>query len=80
MLSCYIFSRYIHLNPVFGRLVTKAEDLEFSSYREYIGLRNGTLPRPDVILAHFTDQQEYQEFVESYQEEHFEMIKEYVLE
>ena len=34
---------YIHQNPVFSGLVKKAEDWEFSSYRDYIGLRNGKL-------------------------------------
>jgi putative transposase len=29
-------SRYIHLNPRFAGLVKKAEDWEFSSYREYL--------------------------------------------
>ena len=73
-------SRYIHLNPVFAQLVKTAEEWEFSSYREYINLRNGTLPKPDVILEYFNNREEYIEFVESFQKEHFEMIKEYILE
>ncbi|MFQ6115907.1 MAG: transposase [bacterium] len=73
-------SRYIHLNPVFAKLVQTAEEWEFSSYREYVQMRNGTLPKPEGILEQFKDRQGYKEFVESYQEEHFEMIKEYVLE
>ncbi len=32
-------SSYIHLNPVAANLVSKPEDWEFSSYREYAGLR-----------------------------------------
>jgi len=31
-------SRYIHLNPTSAGLVTRPEDWEFSSYREYLGL------------------------------------------
>lgn len=31
-------TRYIHLNPVTAKLVNKAVDWEYSSYREYIGL------------------------------------------
>jgi REP element-mobilizing transposase RayT len=31
-------SRYIHLNPVEGRLVARPEDYEYSSYRAYLGL------------------------------------------
>jgi putative transposase len=34
---------YIHQNPVKDRLVRKAEDWEFSSFRDYCGLRNGKL-------------------------------------
>ena len=34
---------YIHQNPLKAKLVTKMEDWEFSSFRDYIGLRSGTL-------------------------------------
>jgi hypothetical protein len=34
---------YIHQNPVKAGLVNRIEDWEFSSYPDYIGLRNGTL-------------------------------------
>jgi putative transposase len=34
---------YIHLNPVSGKLVENQEDWEFSSCRDFSGLRNGTL-------------------------------------
>ena len=46
-------SRYIHLNPVAASIVRVAEDWEFSSYREYVGLRAGTLPKPDIVLTQF---------------------------
>jgi putative transposase len=59
-------SRYIHLNPVTAGLVKCPEDWEFSSYRDYIGLRQGTLPRPDVVLSQFPKSGAYQAFVESY--------------
>jgi len=59
-------SRYFHLNPVEAGLVKQPEDWEFSSYRDYIGLRQGTLPTPDIILSQFPTQKAYQEFVESY--------------
>src|SRR5574341_1106415 len=35
--------RYIHLNPVKAGLVARAEDWEFSSYRDYVGLRDDGL-------------------------------------
>lgn len=34
---------YIHQNPLRGGLVEKMEDWEFSSFRDYLGLREGTL-------------------------------------
>jgi len=34
---------YIHANPLNAKLVQKSEDWEFSSYRDYCGLRNGKL-------------------------------------
>jgi putative transposase len=34
---------YIHQNPYVASLVTKMEDWEFSSFRDYTQLRNGTL-------------------------------------
>jgi len=34
---------YIHQNPYLAGLVKKIEDWEFSSIRDYLGLRNGTL-------------------------------------
>lgn len=34
---------YIHGNPVKAKLVRQPEDWEFSSYRDYCGLRNGKL-------------------------------------
>ncbi len=60
-------SRYFHLNPVEAGLVRQPEDWEFSSYRDYIGLRQGTLPTPDIILSQFSTPKAYQEFVELYQ-------------
>ena len=59
-------TRYIHLNPVKEGLVKQPDDWEFSSYREYIGLRRGTLPRPDVVLSQFPTPDAYRRFVEAY--------------
>jgi putative transposase len=59
-------SRYLHLNPVLGGLVKRAEDWEFSSYREYLSLRPGTLPVADIVLGQFPTANAYRQFVESY--------------
>jgi putative transposase len=59
-------SRYIHLNPVRLGLVSQAQDWVFSSYRDYVGLRQGSLPQPGVVLGQFADSSAYRDFVESY--------------
>lgn len=41
---------YIHLNPLIDRLVEKAEDYQWSSYPDYIGLRPGTLCDKEPVL------------------------------
>ena len=62
-------SRYIHLNPVIDGLVQRPEEWEFSSYREYISRRGGTLPRPWIVLSQFRAPDDYRGFVESYMPE-----------
>ena len=42
---------YIHQNPFRRGLVKMAEEWIFSSYQDYIDLRNGTLPSKDMILG-----------------------------
>ena len=59
-------SRYIHLNPVTTGLVKHLDEWEFSSYLEYIGLRDGTLPQTEIVLSQFPSPEVYGEFVESY--------------
>jgi len=34
---------YIHQNPINSNLVDDLKDWDFSSYKDYVGLRNGTL-------------------------------------
>jgi len=43
---------YIHQNPVKAGLVKKAEDWEFSSYRDVCGLRNGKLINRERIAEY----------------------------
>lgn len=57
-------SRYIHLNPVVAGLVQRPADWEFSSYREFIGLREGSLPEPHPVLQVFESRAAYRSFVE----------------
>ncbi len=73
-------SRYIHLNPVTASLVKRAEEWEFSSYRDYLGVRQGTLPRPDIVLSQFPSPEAYQQFVESYAASEREVIEDLVFD
>jgi len=55
--------QYIHLNPVKAQLVDAPEDWEFSSYREYAGLREGTLLHMEPIREILRSEAAYQAFV-----------------
>jgi putative transposase len=55
---------YIHQNPKVGGLVTNLRDYQWSSYLDYIGIRNGTLCDKSFILKMFTSSIEYEKFVE----------------
>jgi putative transposase len=59
-------SRYIHLNPMLVGYGSSPEEWEFSSYPEYLGLRDGSLPMPDFVLVQFPTREAYQAFVEDY--------------
>jgi putative transposase len=56
-------SRYIHLNPVKAGLASRPEDWEFSSYRDYIGMKREILSEPEIILSQFRGRQDYHKFV-----------------
>lgn len=58
-------SRYIHLNPVAANIVKQPEDWEFSSYRDYLGVKRGTLINPQPILSQFRDISDYRDFVKT---------------
>jgi REP element-mobilizing transposase RayT len=73
-------SRYIHLNPVAAGLVKRPEDWEFSSYRDYTGLRNGTLPETEIVLSQFPTRSAYHEFVASYSRRDEELIAHLLLD
>ncbi len=42
---------YIHQNPVSSGLVSKPEDWEFSSFRDFAGLRNGKLANQELAFS-----------------------------
>ena len=56
-------SRYIHLNPVTAGLVPSPQEWDYSSYRDYVRLRNDPLIRTDTLMSQFTSTSEYADFV-----------------
>ncbi len=49
--TCAHLSRYIHRNPTDAGLDgQRPSDWQFSSYRDYLDMRNGTLPHPKVVF------------------------------
>ena len=61
--------RYIHLNPVQARLVTRPEDWPYSNYLEYIGQRAGILKDEAFIRDRFPTPGSYRSFVADYRDE-----------
>ena len=53
---------YIHNNPIRSQLVQSPEEWEFSSYRDYCGMREGTLPDKSLIMSIFHDVEAFREF------------------
>ena len=43
---------YIHQNPLMAKLTDKLEDWEFSSFKDYANLRNGTLCQKELAISH----------------------------
>ncbi len=60
---------YIHQNPVRAGIVNKIEDWEFSSYRDYIGMRNGTLPKVEVIMNYYKSIDDFKQYSEELMKE-----------
>lgn len=62
-------SRYIHRNPL--TIEDSLRDFEYSSYREYVGLRRTDWVKPSEILSHFSHNSAhtYEKFVEFDKEE-----------
>jgi len=56
-------SRYIHLNPVKAGLVKSPEEWGFSSYSNYVGLRQGTLLRMENLRDQVGSSYAYQRSV-----------------
>ena len=53
---------YIHQNPVRAGLSQELSDWEFSSYLDYINVRNGTLPKKDLIMGYFNSVDDFKRY------------------
>lgn len=61
-------SRYIHLNPVAANVVKKTENYIWSSYKEYLNLRNTPWVKSEYVLGFFkkiNPFKDYKDFVEA---------------
>lgn len=57
-------SAYIHLNPVTARLIRNLDTpYPYSSYPEYVGVREGSLCKKEIIIDQFKNQSDYAIFV-----------------
>ena len=65
-------SGYIHHNLVAAGFVATAADWPFSSAREYLGQRNGTLPTPAPVLARLPAGTTYGAYLQDYAAEQAE--------
>ena len=55
-------SRYIHLNPLIDYLVSDLKIYPYSTYPEFLGLKNGFCKK-DIILDNFKTPSDYEKFV-----------------
>lgn len=55
-------SRYIHLNPLIDYLVKDLKTYRYSSYPEFLGLKNGFCQK-EIILNRFSKKFSYEQFV-----------------
>ena len=62
-----LVTSYIHFNPVKDGLIEELDNYQWSSYLDYIGLRDGTLCDKDLILSNNTPE-EYKKSTEEIKE------------
>ncbi|NUN70986.1 MAG: transposase [Bacteroidetes bacterium] len=56
--------RYIHNNPVAAQLVSKREEWKYSSYAEYLGIRENSISSPGRVISLFSSIEEFTVFSE----------------
>ncbi|KAA3612973.1 MAG: transposase [Calditrichaeota bacterium] len=63
-------TKYILLNPVKSKLVPCAHNWEFSSAKDYFGIRKGNLIDNNEIMSNFSSKEEFRDFIESSEEKY----------
>jgi REP element-mobilizing transposase RayT len=71
---------YVHRNPVEAGLVRRSQDWEYSSCREYLGTRPGTLPDPSLVLDLCGGRRAYRRLIDTKIEQGSECLEHLVLE
>lgn len=56
-------SRYVHLNPLVSGITKDLKTYPWSSYPDYVGVRDGKLVNKQEILGFYKDPEEYEKFV-----------------
>jgi putative transposase len=77
-----VLCRYIHRNPVKAGLVAKPDDRAYSNYRDWVGMRDGTLVDKLFIQDHFWNAEKYVSFVNDVKDEKksYEKISKYLFD
>ena len=66
-------SAYIHRNPLKAGLVSKLEKYAYNSYPDFVGLRNGTLCKKDIVMEQCNNSFAfYQKYIMNFNEEAYE--------
>jgi putative transposase len=66
-------ARYIHQNPVKAKIVRKAEDYKWSSYKDYITSYDGKTTKIDteLIMSYFIAQDSFEDYMNKANEDKF---------
>lgn len=56
-------SRYVHLNPYVSGITRDLKTYQWSSYPDYVGIRDGKLANKQEIVGFFKSSEEYEKFV-----------------
>ena len=61
-------SRYIHLNPYVADLTSTLDNYNYSSYPNFIGIKESSICVPQAILGFFKSRGEYKAFINDHED------------